>query len=93
MELPPSLVDGEVCWKRPADLYEVGVATTSCRTSYVGGGGIMVCECDLAVLVTYLFITFAVICPQIAGIFCDPVNPLYPNDDYSRHEYRYVNSE
>ena len=20
-------------------------------------------------------------------------NPLYPNDDYSRHEYRYVNSE
>ena len=21
------------------------------------------------------------------------INPLYPNDDYSRHEYRYVNSE
>ena len=21
------------------------------------------------------------------------LNPLYPNDDYSRHEYRYVNSE
>ena len=38
MELPPSLVDGEVCWKRPADLYEVGMTTTSCRTGGGGGG-------------------------------------------------------
>ena len=26
VELPPSLVEGGVCWKRPADLYEVGVS-------------------------------------------------------------------
>ena len=25
VELPPSLVEGGVCWKRPADLYEVSV--------------------------------------------------------------------
>ena len=61
MELPPSLVDGEVCWKRPADLYEVGVVTTSCRT---GGGWD-----DLAVSATYLFITFAVLCCQTACVY------------------------
>lgn len=26
VELPPSLAEGGVCWKRPADLYEVGVS-------------------------------------------------------------------
>ena len=63
MELPPSLVDGEVCWKRPADLYEVGVATTSCRTGGGGGGD------DFAVSATYLFIMFAVLCCQTVGVY------------------------
>ena len=71
MELPPSLVDGEVCWKRPADLYEVGVATTSCRTSYVGGGdhGVWMWSCCLGYVLVYHM--FAVICPQTAGMYKD----------------------
>ena len=40
--------------------------------------------------VSYLRICLKlVICINMNLIVGDIVNPLYPNDDYSRHEYRY----